>query len=273
MYILDAEKIQGFSKNGFFFQRTNGRKLSDELHAHLFYEIFFVIAGSCVHEMNNETQKLSAGTLAFISPQISHRFLSQTENTDLLVISVVKNELKKLFSFYEISAFSAPYFVFNLPIEKKQILTSLSENVTFAESTEYVKYQRMVLNQIFLFCLDAFNGKENIPPEFAEVLDKMHNISCAAEGISVMLKTSGYSHSQLCRLTKKYFGITPTEYINRIRMSHAYKFIVYSGYDYETICSMVGFESFSYFSKLIKAYFGCSPSKLRNTFKDLRKTV
>ncbi|MDY3928705.1 MAG: AraC family transcriptional regulator [Clostridia bacterium] len=272
MYIMDSEKIQGFSKNGYFFQRTNGRKLSNKLHAHTFYEILFVVSGSCIHETNNETQNLSIGTLVFISPMVSHKFLSQTENTDLIVISVVANELEKLFSLYELTAFSAAYFVLKLPIEKRQILVSLGENITFTESAEYIKQQRMILNQIFLFCLEAFNSKENIPPELAAVLDKMQDLSYAAEGIKMMLKTSGYSHSQICRLTKKYFGITPTEYINRIRMSHAYKLIVYGSYDYETICNMVGFESFSYFSKLIKEHFGCSPSKLRNGYKYIQKS-
>ena len=273
MYIMDSEKIQGFSKNGYYFQRTDGRKLSSQLHAHTFYEILFIVSGSCIHEINGEQQNLHIGNLVFISPQSSHRFLSQTENTDLIVLSVVTNELNKFFSLYEIPDFSVPYFVLNLPIEKREILVSMSENVAISETAGHIKHLRMILNQIFLFCLESFHSKENMPPEFAALLDKMQSLSCAAEGIKMLLKLSGYSHSQLCRLTKKYLDITPTEYINRVRMSHAYKLIVYDSYDYETICNMVGFESFSYFSKLIKEHFGCSPSKLRNEFKHIRKTV
>lgn len=43
--------------------------------------------------------------------------------------------------------------------------------------------------------------------------------------------------------------------------------------DYETICENVGFESFSYFCKMLKKYFDCSASKLRKGTAIMRKTL
>lgn len=273
MYIMDSDRIQGFSKNGYYFQRTNGRKLSNRLHSHTFYEFLCIVSGSCTHETDGEKQELSIGDLVFISPQSSHRFLSQTENTDVIVLSVIASEADRFFALYGLSGFSAPYSVLKLPIEKRQVLFSICDNVTVTETDEYVRHMRMIFNQIFLFCIEPINIKESMPREFAAVMDKMQELSFAAGGVKTLLKLSGYSHSQLCRLTKKHFNITPTEYVNRMRMSHAYKLIVYGNQDYETICNMVGFESFSYFSKLVKEHFGCSASKLRNEFKYIEKTV
>ena len=273
MYIMEAEKIPGFFETGYYFQRTNGRQLSGLLHTHTFYEFFYIAAGSCIHEINGEKAELHAGDFVFITPQLSHRFLSQTENTDVIVLSVIRDELEKLFSFYEICDFPTLHSVLKLPIEKRKILLSLCENIVFAEIKEYIKDLRMIATQMFLFCTEKVSRNTEMPPYFAEILDKMQDISYFAEGIPAFIRLSGYSHSQLCRLTQKHLGITPTEWINQIRMSHAYKLIVYSDIDYETICVTVGFKSFSYFSKLVKEYFGCSASKLRKNFKGIQKTV
>lgn len=273
MYTIGADSIPGFSETGFFFQRTSGRLLSGKLHTHTFYEFIFVAAGSCVHEVNDKVETLHVGDFVFLTPQAFHRFISQTENTDVIALSVVPKEIGKLFSFYEISDFSTIHSVLNLPIEKQQTLLSLCENVVFMESEEYIKKARLILNQMFLFCIEPNPKATKLPSSFAAILEKMQALSNAAEGISAFLRLSGYSHSQLCRLTKKYLDATPSECINRIRMNHAYTLIVYSDMDYETICNTVGFESFSYFSKLVKAYYGCSASRLRNGSKDIRKTV
>ena len=272
MYVIEAKK-EGFFEMGYYFQRTNGRRLSERLHAHDFYEFIYIVSGSCLHEIDGDTTNLHAGDFVFLTPQSSHRFLSQTENTDVLVLSVVPGEMKKFFEIYEICDFSQSNSVLKLSIEQRKTLLSLSENIIFAETKEYIKTLRMILNQMFLFCIESTSQKANMPPYFDEILVKMQDISNFSEGVGAFLRLSGYSHSQLCRLTKKYLGITPTEYINQIRMSHAYQLIIYSDLDYETICNTVGFESFSYFSKLVKESFGCSASRLRNEFKYIRKTV
>lgn len=273
MHIMEAEKIPGFFETGYYFQRTNGRQLSGLLHTHTFYEFVYIVSGSCVHEINGEKTELRTGDFVFITPQASHRFLSQTQNTDVIVLSVIQSELKKLFAIYEISDFPILHSVIKLSIEKRKMLLSLCENIVFAEAKECIKDLRIISNQMFLFCIETVSQNTEMPPYFAEILDKMQDISYFSEGVPAFLKLSGYSHSQLCRLTQKHLDITPTEWINQIRMSHAYKLIIYSDIDYETICDTVGFKSFSYFSKLVKEYFGCSASKLRKNFKGIQKTV
>lgn len=273
MYIMESEKIPGFFKTGYYFQRTNGRQLSGLLHMHTFYEFIYIVSGSCLHEINGDTVTLYAGDFVFLTPRSSHRFLSQTENTDVIVLSVIQSELKKIFTIYGIDDFSTPHSVLKLSIEKRKVLLALCENIVFAENKEYIKNLRMISNQMFLFCIETVSSKAEVPSSFSAILDKMQDISYCSEGVGAFLRLSGYSHSQLCRLTQQYLDITPTEYINQIRMSHAYKLIIYSDIDYETICSTIGFKSFSYFSRLVKEYFGCSASKLRKNFKEIKKTV
>ena len=166
-----------------------------------------------MHEINGDTVTLYAGDFVFLTPRSSHRFLSQTENTDVIVLSVIQSELKKIFTIYGIDDFSTPHSVLKLSIEKRKVLLALCENIVFAENKEYIKNLRMISNQMFLFCIETVSSKAEVPSSFSAILDKMQDISYCSEGVGAFLRLSGYSHSQLCRLTQQYLDIIPTEYI------------------------------------------------------------
>ena len=94
-------------------------------------------------------------------------------------------------------------------------------------------------------------------------MNTMENIK---EGIPAFLRVSGYSHSQLCRLMKKWLDTTPKEYINKVRLEHAYTMIVSSDQRFEEIADAIGFLSVSHFSDLIKKTYGFTPAELRKRY-------
>lgn len=87
--------LEEMKSNGYYMQRTYGRTLSDILHSHTFYELLYVVDGSCVHECNGQNEVLTPNTFVFIIPDISHRFISQTDNCDIIAVSVACTEMEK----------------------------------------------------------------------------------------------------------------------------------------------------------------------------------
>lgn len=273
MLIMKPETIHGFAETGYYFQHTKGRTLSNVLHSHRFYEFLYVVTGSFLQEINGKQSTVSSGNLIFLSVGTSHRIISQQENTDVIALSVLNTEMNKFFSLYGNSSFSEPFHIYRLSSEMRKLLLKLCESILFTQTEEYTLHARAILNQLFIFCLEKSTYKALIPPIFSEALDKMHDPELLREGIPALLRISGYSHSQLCRLTKKYLNMTPNEYVNQIRMNYAYELIVFGDSPYEEICHSLGFESFSYFSKLVKTTFGCTASTLRKGLNDIIKTV
>lgn len=273
MYCMTSRNIHGFAENGYYFQRTGGRPLSSKLHSHDFYEFLFIVSGKCTHERNKIEENLSKGDLIILSPGVAHRFISQDENTDVIALSVFSHEMKSFFDMYRMGCFPEKSFILNLSVQKQSILLERCEMIAYESNEDFICRLRMLLGQIFLFATEIETKNKNVPPEIARILNEMKKIENAAVGIEKFLRLSGYSHSQLCRLTKKYIGITPTEYINQTRMNYAYDMIVHGDESYETICEKVGFESFSYFSKMLKKYFGCSAAKLRKGNEIIRSTI
>lgn len=68
---------------------------------------------------------------------------------------------------------------------------------------------------------------------------------------------------QLFRYTKKYFALSPANYVNYIRLQNAAKNLESTGNQIKEIAISSGFDDTNYFSKLFKQTFGIAPSEYR----------
>jgi AraC-like DNA-binding protein len=84
--------------------------------------------------------------------------------------------------------------------------------------------------------------------------------------IPALIKLSHFSQSHLSRLIKKQFNMTLKEYINELRLQHAYNEIIITPKPFESIAYDIGFSSFSHFNKIFKARFSITPSRLRKIY-------
>ena len=78
------------------------------------------------------------------------------------------------------------------------------------------------------------------------------------------------STSQVFRYTKKYYGVSPANYVNIIRLAKAENLLLFSEKTVIEIAFLVGFKDSAYFSKLFKKHYGASPQKYRFSQKAKR---
>jgi AraC-like DNA-binding protein len=65
---------------------------------------------------------------------------------------------------------------------------------------------------------------------------------------------------------KKWLNTTPKEYINKVRLEHAYTMIVSTDQRFDDIAYDVGFSSVSHFNDLVKKNYGFTPAELRKRY-------
>ena len=82
-------------------------------------------------------------------------------------------------------------------------------------------------------------------------------------GISKMIELSEKTPEHLSRSTKKYLGMTPSEYINNLRLNFAANQLLTTSNSVLDICFDCGFENTVYFHKKFKERFGMSPGQFR----------
>ena len=74
----------------------------------------------------------------------------------------------------------------------------------------------------------------------------------------------GFGRSSFYRKVNGLTGLTPNNYIRRIRMEKSKELLENSNFTISEIAYKTGFSSAFYFSKLFKEYYGMPPSQFRN---------
>ncbi|MBE5733207.1 MAG: helix-turn-helix transcriptional regulator [Clostridiales bacterium] len=82
-------------------------------------------------------------------------------------------------------------------------------------------------------------------------------------GASEIARNINYSPAQVYKLVKKYFALSPANYINSVRLQKAEQMLVSSDRNVTEISLAVGYDDCAYFSKLFKKSYGYSPQNYR----------
>ena len=75
---------------------------------------------------------------------------------------------------------------------------------------------------------------------------------------------SKLNNNYLCRIFKKYFGISPIEYIISQRLNYAQRLILNTDMSINEIAAACGYNDTSFFIMQYKKYYGTTPTKTRN---------
>lgn len=92
-----------------------------------------------------------------------------------------------------------------------------------------------------------------------EAIEK--NISDPKLNVSYLSQITSINQQQIYRLTKKFVGQSPIEYIRQIRLRQAAMLLKQRKFTISEVMYMVGFSSSSYFSKCFQVAYGVKPSQ------------
>jgi AraC-like DNA-binding protein len=85
--------------------------------------------------------------------------------------------------------------------------------------------------------------------------------------IEHMSNMLGYHRAHLCKLFKQATGLSPTQYLLRIRMQRA-ELLLATSMTIDQVASSVGYSDALYFSRKFHKWRGQSPSAYRNTLRN-----
>ena len=86
------------------------------------------------------------------------------------------------------------------------------------------------------------------------------NLSEPSFDVSLLAREVGMSRSSLTRKLKAITGLTPLEYIRRVKMTHARRLLSESGRSVSEVAEMLGYFNRKYFTSCFKEEFGVTPS-------------
>ena len=77
-----------------------------------------------------------------------------------------------------------------------------------------------------------------------------------------LVKMANVDKSYLWKVFKKYLDISPTEYINILRLERACELILDGNMSLTKIAYEVGYNNYSYFARQFKKRYGFSPTEM-----------
>lgn len=259
--VLSTDTI-GFSGH-YYVQLVTEKLLCNVPHRHEFYELVCVLSSSCVQNVNGHTKPCPAQSITILSPADTHFFEQQEKGVSLLSLSVTKEEMELFLTAYSLKDLtdSEEYRLSHKDISR---LKSLYAQAVMCPNSQPILKSMLAI--ILTRVLEQSATRSFCAPDPAiQIAEKMNELENLREGLPALLRISGYSYSQLWRLMKQWFHMTPKEYINRLRMEYAYTMVLTGNRRVEDIASAVGFSSFSHFNELMKQHYGHTSSELRNT--------
>ena len=148
--------------------------------------------------------------------------------------------------------------------------------------------QKAIDNKVYSYLLKPFdiNKLKDLVLQIVEKLDETKTVfDCSdntveqiveyikvhfSENISLgdLAKQHHFEMSNFSRMFKRYTGENYTDYVAKLRIENAKKYLEYTTRSIEEITEMVGYKSARYFRELFMEYTGMTPSQYR---KERRK--
>lgn len=271
--MLDKQKHTD-SETGFLCRYVKSETEYLRPHFHNYYELFLVIKGDLVHITTGQERILTSGDFFFIRDFDIHNFKKiNDDGFTFLNISFTTDTLDAL-SAYLGSSFprdkllssSTPPHIHLTESDTQKIFDSCVTINAISDASLRKLSMRVLLCNIFTSHFMNVQKKSNEIPLWLEMMyekmKKTQNFTC---GIEKMCEISGRTREHISRSMKKYYGTTPIEYINDLKLNYAANLLTSSNLSIAEICFECGFQNLSWFYSLFNEKYGVTPSKYKKT--------
>jgi len=140
---------------------------------------------------------------------------------------------------------------------------------TLKSKSESEIFGKQIIREIYYRLLTGANGHilasaargESEYAQISKVLRAIHDSYATPIDVSQLAKAANMSTRSFHNHFKTVTSYTPVQYLKRIRLEKARKFMVLEGEQASSAAHMVGYESPSQFSREFKRHFGFPPSQ------------
>ncbi len=236
------------------------------LHGHDFHEFLWVQNGTLRHHLPDGRSDIAEGGLLILRPGDTHAL--QGRGTETLVVSLtIHPDL--------VDALAARH-----PALARFLL---STPALHRRDSHQLAALNRAANLLDLSPRDTLSAEAFLLPLLSDLIAEQGNApadapgwlraACAAarepavfrEGAAGLVHRAGRAHPHVSRSMRRFYGQSPSEYVNAQRMAYAARRLSGTGDTLTEIAADCGIPNLSHFHKLFRAVHGTTPHQWRRT--------
>lgn len=245
----------------------------DAPHIHNHWELFLIVNGMIIHNLNGKDYSLQRGDAYLIRPDDLHSFRRATDKNYQQINFLIQNDFlaryfdvydkdlyRQLFQSHDPLRFTVPEYLLQSIFYKMLALQTVSN----ANIQQNLFHAKIVLSSLLqCFFEQKFSKLDSGPMWLKNLLNELNKPNSYLLSAQDITKMTPFSYSRLAFLFKKYTNRTINEYMLNIKLLHAQEQLKLTNLTTLEICSEIGFSSLSHFNHIFKKAFHMTPSQYR----------
>lgn len=258
------------------------------LHKHAFFEMVYVLSGSCENTVSGTPIHMKQGDICIIAPDVNHTMGVFDDESIVINIIIRRSTFRDIFEgiftddtvlslfFNRIlySNTSNSYILF--PVSKDSRVQEILD-LLILEGVSHKKYYKTVMENLLrtIFCYmlreqDHLIMSNSLTTEHPEIMHILRYIqdnykTIDLEGLADAFK---YSPDYIGKLIKKYTGTTFIKILRDIRIKKACNMLLNTNLNVIEICYEVGYSSIEFFNRTFKKFCGMTPTEYRKKYSE-----
>ena len=235
------------------------------MHTHNFFEFDIILDGKGLHVTPDGQSEIGRGTVIFQSPATMHRYIN-TGSDELQILNI---EFSGDFDQVLLTYFRTLYgFSLQLSDEELSALIREAEDVLDENPKCDELFAKGAAYKIIAIIRKRYDLSEKCQPlakteqTVLEALLYLHRNYAKKLTITDLAEHISFSPDYLSALIKKYTGRSFKQYLLHVRLEAAFEMIAQGGRSVKSVCTEVGFSSYTNFHYAFKKAFGIRPGEL-----------
>ena len=224
-------------------------------HTHNYHEIIYYTSGEGISYIEGKPHPVGKGVMVVVPPKYSHGAISKS-NLSSIWIAEAGERLLHL---------QEPIIIRNVDEDIASILQIIINNRY--NNDDFTSSLHLAVVHYILNNLEEKDEKDMAVKKIKASIIK--NFYKSDFDVTYYLNESGYNEDYIRAHFKKITGVTPIQFLTKIRIKHAKNLInaYKNSYSLADIAESCGYDDYIYFSRKFKEVTGLSPQKYKNSIE------